>query len=381
MNKILLSQSSTIVKKQGEILLSKGALRKLEGKKYNDIYSIYGDVDGYKSYIKINTKKKFIEKVSCTCDEFQELSKVKAIFMCKHITCTSLKFLSRIQKNKDINRSISDKPISRIIRKVKNNEVYYEGRRVCGDYRIKIEQNELAGVLRNINKKNIKFTYDYLEVIAALKKHDIPMRYNFKRDGESLIITTYKKLPIPLNEIKDVWLFNKEIYLPEVKQISSFKEIYKILKEHKELKFPLTMDNIVKSVKVLDSTKCELVFDHYIKNIIKENTTLELYLYENNGELYLDVFILYGNLRFNIFSNDESPIRNKHLEEVLLTQVYGCGFRGLDDKCIFIGGAGDRLRLLEEKNSYLYSLGQVTMKGEFNSYLSKDLIEEELYNI
>lgn len=80
-------------------------------------------------------------------------------------------------------------------------------------------KEELKEFFSLVDNKNIALTYDYMNYNSVIHKEDIPLIFTIKKNGESLILKPQKKTIIPLDNKKEVWLYDKKIYLPTEKQL------------------------------------------------------------------------------------------------------------------------------------------------------------------
>ena len=102
---IVFKLSSNIMRSEGEKIYNSGLVFKINGKKINDIYHIYGNVrnstksNELSTHIKIDLLKKKLDGLDCTCDDFKDAAKAGHLFMCSHLTATAYRFFERTKKD------------------------------------------------------------------------------------------------------------------------------------------------------------------------------------------------------------------------------------------------------------------------------------------
>ena len=101
----VLALGSNISIKEGKEIYKNRLVSNLSSKKINDIYHIYSRViekDNSKEYschIKYNLKRERVIGATCTCSTYEEFSKHKSNYICKHIIA-SIFYFYIVAKNK-----------------------------------------------------------------------------------------------------------------------------------------------------------------------------------------------------------------------------------------------------------------------------------------
>lgn len=100
LEQIIFKPASSLMKKRGEKVFRDGLVSNIKGRKIENVHHVYGDVlnninyKEFKTHIKINLLNKKLDGVSCTCNDFKDISINRNIFMCEHLTATAYKFLN-----------------------------------------------------------------------------------------------------------------------------------------------------------------------------------------------------------------------------------------------------------------------------------------------
>ena len=318
----VLALGSNISIKDGKEIYKNRLVSNLSSKKINDIYHIYSKVteeDNSKEYschIKYNLKSERVIGATCTCSTYEEFSKHKTNYICKHIIAAIFYFYivakNKIKKINKENSNLNKKKESKVnvekkilnldldikrnenrtfdiqIRIGENNTYlitkiseFLKCKEVKGQLRIngeflynssymkfKEEDEKLLDyIVLNLNRENafkivegnilrineeyieeilklvsdnrkVKLNYDYINYESYIIKDNMPLSFTVKMDFDKIILTTKKKLPIPLNNEFTVFLNDRKIYLSSEKQINNYKVLYNKLKNHGKIEYP-----------------------------------------------------------------------------------------------------------------------------------------------
>ncbi|WP_027631482.1 DEAD/DEAH box helicase [Clostridium hydrogeniformans] len=230
LEEILLKTSSSLMRIKGEEIFNKRLADKIKGKNIEGIYNIYGQVlnpinnEEIKTHIKIDLKKKKLNSVRCSCENFKEISINKKLFMCQHLTATAYSFLHSFYKNnKEGNReskriegsnkkqqvTIHMNVIHRFLKGHHNYEV---------EFRLGAKHKYLISDLRSFilalkNKENIflnhSFTYNPLDYdISEEDKKIIELISKYINRKE--YISSGKSLIVSSRELKEFLYYTKE---------------------------------------------------------------------------------------------------------------------------------------------------------------------------
>lgn len=115
----VLALGSNISIKEGRSIYKSRLVSNLSSKKIEDIYHIYSKVSEqdnskqYSCHIKYNLKNKKVLGATCTCNTYEEFSKHKRNYICKHIIASTFYFYilakSKLKKEMKKDTTIKDK--------------------------------------------------------------------------------------------------------------------------------------------------------------------------------------------------------------------------------------------------------------------------------
>ncbi|MBI6871609.1 DEAD/DEAH box helicase [Clostridium aciditolerans] len=469
LEQIIFKTSSNLMRKSGEKIFRDGLVSNIKGKKIDNIYHIYGDVlnnlnhNKYKTYIKINLSNKKLDSVSCTCEDFKEISINKNLFMCEHLTATGYKFLSILHKKKgkednSFKKLPEDKKTKvevgidvKITCKSWKDETNYElefrlGRdhkylitdlknfisslnkgetiffnnqftynpsqyTICtNDIKVIdfikeyvssnrgisdtgrnliIQPEDLRAFLECVGGNKILFKYNGIEYKVDILKRDLPVSFTLKEKNEHFVLTTHKKLPIPLNRNKDVYFFNGQLYLPSKNQIEIYSPLYDKFQKEGEILYNKTIKNYNAIISIISSISNNIIIGEDVKRFGVNSLRFEFLIYKEESNIYCEVYAIYYNEKVNILkssSNKTDFIRDYNKEEKALMKLEYYKFIKRKDKLIFIGEDDDIFNLLSTRESSIRSLGNVMLgKGMEDvkifdsSFIEIDLYEENGY--
>ncbi|WP_294402329.1 DEAD/DEAH box helicase [uncultured Clostridium sp.] len=134
----------------------------------------------------------------------------------------------------------------------------------------------LKRILRHFDGRQIKFNYNYVNYLSRVYITDLPLSFTMKKINGNYVLTTKKVFPIPLNDNMDLFLYDRNLYIPSSKQIDLYRLIYTYLKENKKIVFKGDIDNEEFSIinKVITSISQNISYDEAI--IEKMNEDVEI---------------------------------------------------------------------------------------------------------
>ncbi|MCB2294684.1 SNF2 helicase associated domain-containing protein [Clostridium algoriphilum] len=378
---ILFKSSSSRMRIEGEKAFNSGLVIKIKTKKIEDLYHIYGCVTNstksseLNTYIKIDIKKKKLDSIKCTCEDFKELSTSGYLFMCSHLTATAYNFFSLASKNNDNKNEKTHKikenslnkqgtnNIIKLVRIVSKIPTYYEAQYAIGKEKIKIKPNDLRLFLDGINDKKIKLNHDSFEFEAPIVNSDLPLSFTLKKRNDFFVITTHKRFPVSLNDQNSVYLFNWMLYLPSKNQIDKYNVLCGKLRENGEILYHVDIQNYDKLITFLSSISSDISISDEVKTFAAKYIKPEFYIYQIGKDIYCDINVIYGNKKINILKDNKfknNIIRNYKKEDRIFMELERFRFIKRDERLLFIGGDIELFDILSRSENNLHSIGNVT---------------------
>ncbi|WP_294186314.1 DEAD/DEAH box helicase [uncultured Clostridium sp.] len=230
--------------------------------------------------------------------------------------------------------------------------------RITNARSFKLYDNELKELLNLIdNKKEIQLNYDYMNYTSVIHKEDIPLIFTIKKKGEAIIVKPQKKSIMPLNSDRDIWLYEKKIYLPSEKQLKYYNPLYEKLREKDTLVYKDTYNNLKKIVFILGEISKDIIIDESIKEQINKINMPKFYISKEGSNIYCTFKIEY--------INSLDGIKDAKAIEKLEMTLERYRFIKKDEKFIFIGDEEETYTLLKEGIEYLNKIGKVSLSKEF----------------
>lgn len=285
-------------------------------------------------------------------------------------------------------KHILNEEAERIISYINKNIISKDskGKRIIGRY-FEIKAEELKEFLMLLeDNKSIIFNYDYVNYKAEVIKKVLPIHFNIKIKEGKISVTTTNKMPIPLNDSLDVFLYDRKIYVPTKEQIKFLKVIYKPLMDKGQVMIANNEENLVKILRILSNITEDISLGEGVKRLVKGLIKPEFYFIKADDEIYCKVDINYPVGKITLLEDVSklSFIRDKIYEEKIVMEMEKLKFIKEANKFKFIGQDEDIYDLLSVRFKELLKEGKVYLNNVFKDIRlikGKDLeysfIEEE----
>ena len=267
--------------------------------------------------------------------------------------------------HKHILNEEAEKIISYINKKISSKDS--KEKRIIGRY-FEIKAQDLKEFLMLLeNNKSIFFNYDYVNYKAEVIKEMLPIHFNIKLKEEKISVTTTNKMPIPLNNSLDAFLYDRKIYLPNEEQIKFLKVIYKPLMDKGQVILANNEENLVKILRILSNITEDISLGEGVKRLISSLIKPEFYFTKVNDEIYCKVDINYAIGKITLLKdiNKLSFIRDNIYEEKIVMEMEKLKFIRDDNKFKFIGEDEDIYNLLSIRFKELLKEGKVYLTKDF----------------
>lgn len=447
----VLSLGSNISIKEGRDIYRNKLVSNLSSKKINDIYHIYSRVEEddsskvYSCHIKYNLKDEKVIGASCTCSTYEEFSKHKHNYICKHIIA-SIFYFYIIAKNK-IKKIIKENPtlnkskeqnlatakkvlkLNLDIKKNDNNEFDIQIRvgenvtylipkiseflkckevkghlRVNGEFLynsnsmkfnedderllnyielnlknsdafkildgkiLRVGEEYIKDILKLVSiSKKIKLNYNYINYESYIINEDLPLSFTVKVDLDKIILTTKKKLPIPLNSDFTVFLNDRKIYLPSETQINSYNTIYSKLKKVGRIEYPKNYISMSNLFKMLGNISNDILLGEGVKNLCRKYYKINSLFKNENNEIRCRVTIDYFSKVINILDkNKEHFLRDNYYEDEIAMRLERYRFIRKGNEFIFVGDDDERYEFLTNGIHFIKGFSDLEFSKNFN---------------
>ena len=267
--------------------------------------------------------------------------------------------------HKHILNEEAEKIISYINKKISSKDS--KEKRIIGRY-FEIKAQDLKEFLMLLeDNKSIFFNYDYVNYNAEVIKEMLPIHFNIKIKEEKISVTTTNKMPIPLNNSLDAFLYDRKIYVPNEEQIKFLKVIYKPLMDKGQVILANNEENLVKILRILSNITEDISLGEGVKRLISSLIKPEYYFTKVNDDIYCKVDINYSIGKITLLKdiNKLSFIRDNIYEEKIVMEMEKLKFIRDDNKFKFIGEDEDIYNLLSIRFKELLKEGKVYLTKDF----------------
>ena len=267
--------------------------------------------------------------------------------------------------HKHILNEEAERIISYINKKISSKDS--KEKRIIGRY-FEIKAEDLKEFLMLLeNNKSIFFNYDYVNYKAEVIKEMLPIHFNIKLKEEKISVTTTNKMPIPLNNSLEVFLYDRKIYLPNEEQIKFLKVIYKPLMDKGQVILANNEENLVKILRILSNITEDISLGEGVKRLATSLIKPEFYFTKVNDDIYCKVDINYSIGKITLLKdiNKLSFIRDNIYEEKIVMEMEKLKFIRDDSKFKFIGEDEDIYNLLSVRFKELLKEGKVYLTKDF----------------
>ena len=267
--------------------------------------------------------------------------------------------------HKHILNEEAERIISYINKKISSKDS--KEKRIIGRY-FEIKAQDLKEFLMLLeNNKSIFFNYDYVNYKAEVIKEMLPIHFNIKIKEEKISVTTTNKMPIPLNNSLDAFLYDRKIYVPNEEQIKFLKVIYKPLMDKGQVILANNEENLVKILRILSNITEDISLGEGVKRLISSLIKPEFYFTKVNDDIYCKVDINYSIGKITLLKdiNKLSFIRDNIYEEKIVMEMEKLKFIRDDNKFKFIGEDEDIYNLLSIRFKELLKEGKVYLTKDF----------------
>ena len=237
---------------------------------------------------------------------------------------------------------------------------------INGKY-LNIQDASLRRFLHIVGEEGITYNLEKVKII----EEDIPLELYISEKNEKYIVNIIGESLKPISSKYDVFLFEKNIYVPSKAQIRSLKIFYKYFEEFKRLEFKkekaLDMFNTV--MPKLENMSSNIKIDKKINNLVKNDLKAEFFLDIRKKQVVLDVNLKYGEEIIKYFSNvsykNKIIIRDTNKEEQILETLTNLNFSYENNIFVFNAQEYDLYLFFMDKYKELELLGDVYYSDRF----------------
>ena len=254
---------------------------------------------------------------------------------------------------------------------------------------LRINEEYIEEILKLVSdNRKVKLNYDYINYESYIIKEDMPLSFTVKIELDKIILTTKKKLPIPLNDKFTVFLSDRKIYLPSNKQINSYKLFYYKLKSNGKVEYSKDEASINKLFNLLSNISKDIKLGEGVKNICRNYYKVKFYFKKENNNIKCKATVNYFGKTINILDkNINYFLRDNNFEEEISMKLERYRFIKKANEFLFIGNDEERyeffisgLKFFEEFSTleFAKSFNEVNLVGSNDIHAIFEGQDEEL---
>ena len=450
----ILSLGSNISIKEGKEIHKSKLVSNLNSKKIDNVYHIYSKVSEedesrvYSCHIKYDLMNEKVIGTTCTCNTYEEFSRYKKNYVCKHIIATIFSFYI-IAKNKIKKHSNEIKGVKKIKETAtyfnkeirldleiksfneKNNFIldiqfrigegktyliprlneFFNAResknplRINGEFLfnpnnmkfskddeeilnfvfnklktdnevriienkyLRLGSNDIRAFLSLINKdKKIKLNYDYINYESNIYNENIPLSFTLKLENETINLTTKKKLPIPLSNKFDVFLYDRKVYIPNINQSNKYFEFWKELRKEGKIEYNSKDIEFIKKVKTLSEISKDVSITEGIRRVLRKFWVPKMIFSKSDNTIKCKAVVSYFNRDINILDNENKEFfREQYLEDKIDRSLERTRFIKKNKEYVFIGTDDEYYHFITEGIKELGLISKISFSKNFKN--------------
>lgn len=235
---------------------------------------------------------------------------------------------------------------------------------------------QLYRFLNILEKKNITFTKNLVTYKVKVLKQSLPLSFTVKEKGSLLLVTTKKILPLPLNEDFNIFLYDRNIYIPKANEQRIYREFYNILKDKGVILFEKDLRIYECLIKLLKQISDNINLGESLYKALGDMLKTKFYIKKDLDDIYCYITLFYGQEKVDFFSKNNSHLRNKEKERQIISALERLKFIKREDKFLFIGDDYDLYHFLKEGTHILKEFGSIEFAKDFDKgtlYNSRDI--------
>lgn len=209
---------------------------------------------------------------------------------------------------------------------------------------LRVNEEYIEEILKLVSdNRKVKLNYNYINYESYIIKEDMPVSFTVKIDFDKIILTTKKKLPIPLNDNFTVFLNDRKIYLPSDNQINNYKVLYHKLKSNGKIEYPKQEPYINKLFNLLSNISKDIMLGEGVKNLCRNYYKVKFFFKNENNNIKCKATVNYFGKTINILDkNIDYFLRDNNFEEEISMKLERYRFIKKVNEFLFIGNDEER---------------------------------------
>lgn len=162
---------------------------------------------------------------------------------------------------------------------------------------IRLSSKFLRRFFDKLEGRKVKFTFNNITYYSNIKKADLPLIFALKCIKGQYQLITPKIHPVPLNERFDIFIYDKDIYIPSLDQVNIYKVIFNEFKNKNELKIgnDLSINELMDLLTYMNRLGQKINLDSNVIEFINENTDVNLEFKKEYDKFICNAYIICEN--------------------------------------------------------------------------------------
>lgn len=233
---------------------------------------------------------------------------------------------------------------------------------------LRINEEYIEEILKLVSdNRKVKLNYDYINYESYIIKDNMPLSFTVKMDFDKIILTTKKKVPIPLNNEFTVFLNDRKIYLPSEKQINNYKVLYNKLKSHGKIEYSKQEASINELFNLLGYISKDIILGEGVKNLCRNYYKVKIFFKNENNDIKCKATVNYFGKVINILDkNIDYFLRDNNFEEEISMKLERYRFIKKTNEFLFVGSDEERYELLTNGLKFFEGFSILEISESFN---------------
>ena len=162
---------------------------------------------------------------------------------------------------------------------------------------IRVSNRFLRRFFNKLIDKKVKLIFNSTTYLCNIKKCDLPLFFTLKQVKDKYVLTTRKNHPIPLNERFDIFMYDKDIYIPSSEQIEIYKVLFNELKNKGQIEIngSISIEELQDLLIYLNAAGEKINLDDNLIELINKNTEVTLYFRKQLDRRTCDAVLICNN--------------------------------------------------------------------------------------
>ena len=198
---------------------------------------------------------------------------------------------------------------------------------------------------------------------------NVPVALTVRLKGNEFILKHHNKFPELLTTNGEVMLFDRNIYLPRKRQLTSYVPIHKRFLKNSEIRYEKSLKNLNMILENLKNITNDVVLDENTIKFKNEVIKPNFYFYKEKGNIYCNVKLNYFGYVVDLIKDkhNKSFLRDEMKEKLIDIELEKFKLIKKEKDYMFIGNDEDTFKLLSDGFLSLSKIGTIKASKELEN--------------